>query len=238
MRGVLTIWKREVRFYATSARWYVMAAILFSFTSLWFWLANLQEGRQATLSHVVGLLSFLLMAITPVFTMRLVAEEANRGTLELLLTSPVREWQVVVGKFLGAVTAYAGIFALTLIYPAILFRFADPDPGPMIAQYVGLLGLSSAFIAVGLFASSVTDSQVLAAVFGYVLLLGFWILHWVTDAISGPIADLGQAASLLNHLEKFNRGMIDAIDVFYYLAFTSVFLVLSLRFVEARRWAA
>lgn len=238
MRGVLTIWKKETWVYMTSARWYVLASVLISFTSLWFWFANLQEGRQATLAHIMGLLSFLLMAVTPIFTMRLVAEEANRGTLELLLTSPIREWQIVLGKFLGALSAYAAIFAITLLYPAILFRFADPDPGPMIAQYLGMIGLCSAFIAVGMFASSVTDSQVLAAAIGYVLLLGFWILSWVTDALSGSLGKIGEAASLYAHLEKFNRGMIDAVDVFYYVAFTAIFLVLTQRFIEARRWAA
>ena len=192
MRGVITIWKKEAWVYATSARWYVLAALMFGFTSLWFWFANLQEGRQATLAHIMGLLSFLLMAVTPIFTMRLIAEESNRGTLELLLTSPVREWQIVLGKFLGALSAYLAIFVLTLLYPAILFRFAEPDIGPMISQYAGMFGLSCAFIAVGLFASSVTDSQVLAAVLGYIMLFAFWILNWVADALPGSAADIGK----------------------------------------------
>lgn len=238
MRGVLTIWKKEAWVYATSARWYVLAALLVSFTSLWFWFANLQEGRQATLAHIMGLLSFLLMAVTPIFTMRLIAEESNRGTLELLLTSPVRDGEIVLGKFLGALSAYGAIFAVTLLYPALLMRFAEPDVGPMIAQYVGMVGLSCAFISVGLFASSVTDSQVLAAVLGYILLFAFWILNWIADALPATLGDIGKAASVLGHLEKFNRGVIDAVDVFYYVAFTAIFLLLSLRFVEARRWAA
>jgi ABC-2 type transport system permease protein len=178
------------------------------------------------------------MTVTPIFTMRLVAEEANRGTLEMLLTSPIREWEIVVGKFFGALTAYAAIFAVTLLYPAILLRFSDPDIGPMIAQYLGIFLLCGAFIGVGLFASSVTDSQVLAAVFGYILLFGFWIVSWVAEALPGSAGDIGKAVSLLSHLEKFNRGIIDSVDVFYYVAFTSIFLLLSLRFVEARRWAA
>lgn len=238
MRGVVTIWKKEAWTYATSARWYVVAALIIFATSAWFWFANLQEGRQATLAHVFGLLAFVLMTVTPIFTMRLVAEEANRGTLEMLLTSPIRDWEIIAGKFLGALTAYVAIFAITLLYPAILLRFADPDVGPMVAQYLGLIGLSSAFIAVGIFASSVTDSQVLAAVLGYILLFGFWIVSWIAEALPGAAGDIGKAASLLWHLEKFNRGIIDSVDVFYYIAFTSVFLLLSLRFVEARRWAA
>ena len=238
MRGAVTIWKKESWTYLTSARWYVVAALIVFAASVWFFFANLQEGRQATLQHLFGLLSFILMSVTPIFTMRLVAEEANRGTLEMLLTSPIREWEIVVGKFFGALTAYAAIFVVTLLYPAILLRFADPDIGPMVAQYLGILLLSSAFIGVGIFASSVTDSQVLAAVFGYILLFGFWIVSWIAEALPGSAGDIGKALSLLSHLEKFNRGIIDSVDVFYYVAFTSIFLILSLRFVEARRWAA
>jgi ABC-2 type transport system permease protein len=108
----------------------------------------------------------------------------------------------------------------------------------MVAQYLGMLGLCSTSIAVGMFASSVTDSQVLAAVLGYILLLGFWIASFIGQALPGVWGDVGTAISLLKHQEKFNRGVIDAVDVFYYVAFTAIFLVLTQRFIEARRWAA
>ena len=238
MNGVITIWKKEVRGYATSARWYFVAAIIVFFLSLGFFLMNLQEGREATFAGVASWLAFLLLFVTPIFTMRLVAEEANRGTLELLLTSPIREWQIVAGKFLGALTAYVALFSLTFVYPLILFRLADPDIGPMIAQYVGLLGISCAFISVGMFFSSVTDSQILAAAGSFVALLTLWIAHALTPIFPSGLEDLGETLSLYAHLEKFNRGVIDAVDVFYYLAFSAVFLVLAHRFVEARRWAA
>lgn len=238
MRGAVTIWKKEVWTYATGARWYVIAAILMSFLSLGFFLMNLQEGREATFAGVAGWLAFIMLFATPVLTMRLIAEEANRGTLEMLLTSPIRDWEVVLGKFFGALSAYVALFALTLLYPALLFKFASPDGGPMIAQYVGLLGVAAAFTSVGIFASSVTDSQILAAVLAFILNLFLWIAHVLTPILPEGMEKVGEALSVFSHMSKFNRGIIDSVDVFYYVAFSAVFLLLSLRFVEARRWAA
>ena len=240
MRGVATIWKKEVRTYATSARWYVLAAIAVSITSVFFFVANLSSlfGRMATFEHVAGFLAFpILMVVTPIFTMRLFAEEANRGTLELLLTSPVRDWEIVAGKFFGALTAYLAILVVSLVYPFVLFRFSEPDLGVMLAQYLGLIALSAAFISVGMFTSALTESQILAAVFSFLLLVALWILPWLADAVSEQLGEIGQILAPLPHLENFNRGLIDSVDVFYYLAFTAIFLVLSLRFLEARRWA-
>lgn len=238
MRGIVTIWKKEVRTYATSARWYVVVALIVFFVSVGFRVMNLGEGREANFAAVSSWISFLLLFVTPVFTMRLIAEEANRGTLEMLLTSPVREWHIVLGKFLGALTAYGALFAVTLIYPAILFWYSDPDGGRIVAQYLGLLAISSAFISVGLFFSSVTDSQILAAIGTFITLITLWIAHALTPILPDALSNLGEEISIFAHLAKFERGVIDAVDVFYYLAFTAIFLVLTHRFVEARRWAA
>ena len=238
MKGIVTIWKKEVLTYATSARWYVMVAILVGFVAAGFRMITLGEGREANLQIVVGWTSFLLLFVTPVFTMRLIAEEANRGTLEMLLTSPVSEWHIVLGKFLGALTAYCALFAATLVFPAILAWYSDPDAGRMVAQYLGLVAISCAFISVGLFFSSVTDSQILAAVGTFITLMFLQIVDFLTPLFPDAMSSLGRELSIFAHMEKFERGVIDALDVFYYLAFTATFLVLTHRFVEARRWAA
>lgn len=238
MKGIVTIWKKEVLTYATSARWYVVVALLVFFVAIGFRLVNLGEGRDANLQVVTSWMSFLLLFVTPIFTMRLIAEEANRGTLEMLLTSPVREWHIVLGKFFGALTAYCALFAATLVFPAILAWYADPDAGRIVAQYLGLVAISCTFISIGLFFSSVTDSQILAAVGTFITLLLLQIAHFVSQLFPDALAGLGRELSIFGHLEKFERGVIDALDVFYYVAFTVVFLVLTHRFVEARRWAA
>ncbi|HVO29951.1 MAG TPA: ABC transporter permease subunit, partial [bacterium] len=173
---IITLWKKEVLNYATSLRAYVLVALLTAFSALWFFVVNLWQVRDSSMRGVTVFLSFLLLAITPILTMRTLAEENSRGTLELLLTSPVREWDIVLGKFLGALTLYMTLFAITLIFPLILFQVSEPEKGPLFTQYLGLVLSSAAFISVGIFASAITESQVIAAITGYVLLLAFWII--------------------------------------------------------------
>lgn len=233
----LTIWKKEVLGHATSPRAYVMVSLMIFFSATIFWIGNLQEGRDSSMRGITGLLTFLLLAITPILTMRVLAEENSRGTLELLLTSPVREAEIVLGKFLGVLTLYLALFAVTLVFPAILLRIAEPQLGMMGAQYLGMILCSMAFISVGVFASSITESQVIAAVVSYLLLLFFWIAGFFSEALPSKVGKVVGAAGLLPHIENFGKGIIDAVDVFYYLAFTAVFLFLAIRAIEARRWA-
>ena len=232
----LTIWKKEAWSYATMARWYVMGAIFFGMSAVAFAVVNLFATRDANVGQVTGFMGFLLMTLTPIFTMRLVAEEANRGTLEMLLTSPVRDWEIVAGKYLGALTALVAMFATTLIFPLILTGYGEPDWGMTAAQYLGLTLQASAFIAIGLFFSSVTNSQALAAGACFVVLVLLWIFESVISVVPS-ISFLAPHLSLFSHAHRFQKGVIDALDVFYYLAFTAIFLVLALRSIDARRWA-
>ncbi len=233
----LTIWKKEVLSNFTSARAYVMCALMMFFAAWIFWLGSLQEGRDASIRGIMGLFVFLLLAITPILTMRTLSEENSRGTLELLLTSPVKELDIVLGKFLGTLTLYLTLFAMTGIFPLILFKVSTPEGGPMAAQYLGMILCSMAFISVGIFASSITSSQVIAAVVSYLLLLMFWISWFFAQALPSRVADVVKQVALIDHLDNFGKGVVDAVDVFYYLAFTVAFLFLAVRAVEARRWA-
>ncbi len=237
MRKTVTIWKKESLGLFTSPRAYVLGALIVALCALWFWLVNLNEARDASMRPLMGLLAFLMLAVTPILTMRLVAEENARGTLELLLTSPVREYEIVLGKFFGAVTLFVALFGVTLVFPAILYRVSEPETGPIVAQYLGMLLLASAFVSVGLFASSITQSQVIAGVVAYALLFGFWVIRFFSEALPSGLGSAVKAVSFLSHLENFARGIVDAVDVFYYLAFTGLFLFLTLRSIEARRWA-
>jgi len=232
----LAIWKREVLSNFTSARAYVMCALMMFFAAVIFWFGSLQEGRDASMRGIMGLFVFLLLAITPILTMRTLSEETSRGTLELLLTSPVKEVDIVLGKFLGTLSVYVVLFVLTGIFPVILFQVSTPEGGPMIAQYLGMLLCSMAFISVGIFASSLTSSQVVAAVVSYLVLLMFWISWFFAPAMPSTLAAVVREIALIEHLDNFGKGIVDAVDVFYYLAFTAAFLFLAVRSVEARRW--
>ena len=234
---VLTIWKKETRGYATSLLAYVTISVAFGFAALIFALGPLLREGEPSMREVMGAMCFVLLAITPIVTMRLFVEEANRGTLELLLTSPVREIDIVLGKFLGVVTLYVALFVATAVFPIVLYRLGDPDGGLILTQYLGMLLASMCFLSVGIFASSITSSQVISAVIAYILLLTFWIGGFISEALPTGAANIGKSLGLIGHLENFGKGILDATDVFYYLAFTAIFLFLSYRALEARRWS-
>lgn len=237
MKKTWVIWKKETLGYARSPLPYVLFALVFAVTAIFFMVIAYGQ-KTANTQWIPGIFSFLLLFVTPLITMRLVAEENNQGTLELLLTSPVRESEVVLGKLLGALTLYLSLFALSLVFPLILFFFGTPEKGPLLAQYLGLVLVSCAFVSVGLFASSVTRNQVIAAVAGYMLLFWFWVSGFIgqADFMTGKLGTVLQATSLEGHLQNFEKGVIDAKDLFFYLAFIATFTMLALFLMEARRW--
>src|SRR6476620_11316393 len=143
MSKVLTIWKKEALGYATGLRAYVMVALMLGLSAAWF-SAILAFTRESSLRNVISLDVSILLAVTPMLTMRSLAEENSRGTLELLLTSPVTEWDVVLGKFLGALTPLLALYGVLLIFPAVLWKVGEPQWGPMLSQFALLLGTSCA----------------------------------------------------------------------------------------------
>jgi ABC-2 type transport system permease protein len=180
--------------------------------------------------------SVILLLLMPLVTMRLFAEERRSGTIELLLTYPVRDGAVLLGKFLAALALYIIMLVLTLVYPGLLFAFARPEWGPVVTGYLGLLLLGSAFIAAGLFASSLTENQIVAAMTTFGILLLFWVISWTADTVGGTAGRILTHLSLIEHFDNFGKGVLDTRDIVYYLSFITVALFLTLRALEARRW--
>lgn len=235
MRTVLTIARREVRLaFALPLTYIVMAALLFLFG--YFFAANVLIEQQAHLRGFVFPASLFLTLITPLLTMRLLAEEQKLGTLELLLTSPVRDAELVFGKFLAAFTVVLAVLALTLYYPFLLVIFGDPDPGPMATGYLGLLLLGAANTAIGLLASALTANQIVAAVLGMAVLLFLWISESVASIVRGPVGQFFTYLSLRQHFDDFAWGIVEVSDVVYYLGLIAVALFLTVRVLELRRW--
>jgi ABC-2 type transport system permease protein len=168
--------------------------------------------------------------------MRLLCEERRTGTAELLFTYPISDWDAILGKFLATVTVYAVMLAMTWLYPALLARFSTPEWGPILSGYLGLFLFGTAFIAMGLFFSSIGDNQMVAGVmtFGFGLL--FLILGWITPFVSTPVARILTEVSILQHVGGFARGVIDTNDLVYYVNFTALFLFLSARVLDSNRW--
>jgi len=251
---VWPIFKKEMRLYFTSpVAWVVFTMFLliggYFFYSIFafYTLASMQSamnpamGRDLNVSDSVmrplfSNISVILLLLMPLVTMRLFAEERRSGTIELLLTYPVRDGAVLAGKYLAAFALYAIMIALTLLYPGIVVYFARLEWGPVLTGYLGLLLMGGMFIAVGVCASSLTENQIVAAITTFGVLLLLWVLGWSADYAGGTAGRVLQHLSLLEHNDSFAKGVLDTKDIIYYANFIVLALFLTLRSLEARRW--
>jgi len=194
---------------------------------------NVNDMILTPLFHNINV---ILLLIVPLLTMRLYSEEKRAGTDELLLTSPVSIWQIITGKYLAGLAFYFLLLVLTVHYPAILFKYAKPDLGKVLAGYIGLFLMGGAFVAVGLFISALTKSQVVAAISGFSILLLFWILGWIAESQTGMVGDVLRYLAMTEHFERFSEGVVDLRDVVYFLTFIIFFWFMATRAVESTRW--
>jgi ABC-2 type transport system permease protein len=239
----LAIAAKELRLYFTSFLFYALAAVFlvlagyFFYTNLGFFV--LQGGMNLTRGlwqYQLLDLQRLLLVLTPLLTMRLFAEERKLGTLELLWTYPVRDVEIVSGKFVACVAVVAILLGATLVHAVVLARFYPVDVGPLAAGCLGLLLLAAAFVACGLFLSALTDSQLVAGAATYGLLLFFWVLTWNESAVNEVTLQLLVPFSLFDRFYAFARGAIDTRNVAYLLLFTGAFLSFTFLALDARRW--
>jgi ABC-2 type transport system permease protein len=178
----------------------------------------------------------VVLLVVPLLTMRLFAEERKLGTLELLWTYPVRDGQLLAGKFLAALVVYLAMVGATLVGPAVLYALHPFAVPPLVAGYLGLVLLGVAFIACGLATSTLTDNQVVAAMLAYGVLVFAWFATWNEAAIGERLAPVLLQLSLFDHFYGFAQGVIDSRDVVYLLAFATLFLFIALRSLGARAW--
>ena len=251
---VWPIFKKEMRLYFTSpVAWVIITMFLFIagyfFYSIFafYTLASMQSAMNPQMARELNVtdsvlrplfsnVSVILLLLMPLITMRLFAEERRSGTIELLLTYPVRDGAVLVGKYLAALALYAIMLALTLLYPGIVIYFARVEWGPLLTGYLGLLLMGATFLAVGIFASSLTENQIVAAITTFGTLLMLWVVGWSAEYVGGPWGRVLSHLSILEHFDTFARGVLDTKDVIFYVDVTIVALFLTLRSLEARRW--
>lgn len=187
---------------------------------------------------LMGLIGTIMLFVAPLLSMRLLAEEQRSGTLEILMTSPVQDWQVVLGKWLAAYAAYVAMIAGTLVHVALMWNLAQNGmaTGPLLSSYLGVLLLGAALIALGTFTSSLTENQVVAAFLGIMLVMLMWFLPLVGDAGDGPLFSALGYAGLSDHYQNFGQGVIDTRDLVYFISITVGALYLTIRTLETRRW--
>ena len=236
MRTARAVAWKEIQVYFSSPTAYIVG-LIFLVLSGFFFAQNLGDPfPQASLSDFFQGATIILILLAPVLTMRLMAEEQKLGTIELLLTSPVRDWEVIIGKYLASLTFLLATLALTLYYTILLFVFASPDPGPIYAGYLGLVLYGGAALAVGILCSTLTSNQIVAAVVAVGILLALFFADLAWGSIGGTASTVIGELSIKSHFDDFERGVIDTKHVVYYLSVIAFFLFLSIRTLESRRW--
>jgi len=252
MRNIAAIAQREVNAYFVSPIGYVLIgffALLFG----WFFYVPLaffiQQSSQMGMNPTQALninqmlvgptlmnTTVIMLFLFPLITMRTYAEEKRSGTIELLLTSPVTDVEIIMGKFLGAMLLYAAMLAVTLLHMAILFIFGDPEWKPIATGYLGLLLMGGCFLSLGLFISSLTKNQIVAAMATFAVFLMLWVINWISTFVGPTTQTVLQYLSLTEHFDDFAKGIIDTKHVIYYLSFMAFGLFLTAKSVDSERW--
>ncbi len=235
MNKVIIVMQRELSSYFLSPVAYVIMAVFAAIYGVFFTGLFVTYG-VANLQFSMTNLLFALIFIIPIMTMRTLAEERKSGAEELLMTAPVTTQAVVLGKYCALLIALLAMLGLLLIHWGIVLAFTAPDGGPIIASLIGLMLAGAAFIAIGMFTSSLSDNQVISGLLGFAILLIYWLIGWVGGSIGGKIGDLISGLSMVSHYQGFNKGVIDSGSIVFYLSHAAVFLLLTVRQVEARRW--
>lgn len=229
------IFIKELRSYFNSAVAYVVIVVFLAFIG-WFYAGNIFLLGIASLREMFETARWVLLFIIPAITMRLLAEEKKSGTIELLTTKPVRDAEIVLGKFLAAWTLIACALAPTLVSYATVASYGSVDGGPVIGGYLGLLLMAGVYVAIGMFASSITENQIIAFILGIFLIVAFFVFDKILVFVPGPLVGILEYLGTDHHFLNMARGVIDSRDVVYFLSVGGFMLYCSVLALGKRKW--
>ena len=252
MQNIFAIWQRELKAYFVSPIAYVVLTV-FTFLSGFFFFAILanvvqntmmQQGPQSqpvdvpgiVTRSVFGTLSVIFLFMIPMLTMGLFAEEKRRGTMELLLTTPVSNVQALIGKYVASLTFLLIMVLLSALTISPLFIYGSPDWKPIMGGYLGLFIYGAALLALGLFISTLTENQIVSAAITFGVILVLWLIEAFSSGAQGVAKDVLTYLSVIGHLDDFIKGVIDTTHIIFYLTFAFVGLFLTYRSLESMRW--
>jgi ABC-2 type transport system permease protein len=233
--NTVAIARRELGTYFSSFMFYAITAAFLVITGIFF-AANVVFQHSADVSPVFQVVYTILIFFAPVLTMRLIAEEQRTGTIELLLTSPVRDVELVLGKFLGGLGLLVSMLVLTALYPILLKIYGNPDPGQIVGGYAAALLFGAAAVAIGLLTSSLTSNQIVAAVVSIAVLLVLFVIDGIGSIFGGAFGSIATYLAVYTHFSDMTLGIIDTKDVVYFLTVIVAALFLTQRSLETRRW--
>lgn len=255
MRALGALIRREFRLYFVSPIGWVVLALFFIAVGLNFYgsLMNFvaysrqagaglgADGPAVDVNTQLMTPFFFNLAITgflllPLLTMRLMAEERRQGTIELLLTYPVSDLQVVLGKYLAALAFYAVMLLGTLWTVGVVVRFGQPDPAPLVAGYLGVFLYGGAFLSLGLMLSALTENQIVAGALALVLFLLLWMFSWAASVTRGVAAEIFGALSVVDRFKPMSQGVVDSHDVIFFVSLIAFGIFIAHEALSARRW--
>lgn len=232
---MFSIFKKELKSYFTSPTAYVMIGLFVLISSIIFYI-NL-ASQTSDYNFNLNYMSLILILIIPILTMKILADERKSGTEVLLITSPTSLTSIVVGKYLAAFVVFLIMTVVTFVYPIILSAFGEPVMSEIVGGYVGFILLGASLIAFGLFASSLTENQIISAIVSVVGILVMWILQGIGPQLGGVLAKVVSWFSLFTRVEDFYAGILSLGPIVYYLSFSAIFIFLAIRVIEKRRWS-
>jgi ABC-2 type transport system permease protein len=248
---MLAIAHKELRSYFSSPMAYIIIGFFALPFGVFFYLyldAFVRQGMQMAqmggpmnvnqqmIRYVLQNASVIILFIMPMITMRTYSEEKRSGTIELLLTSPVTDLEIILGKFFGALGLYVAMLVVTMLYVAILFVYGNPEWRPLVAAYLGLLLMGGAFLSLGLLISSMTNNQIVAGIISFIVFLMLWIVGWFADTAGPTMGAVTRYLSITEHFDDFSKGIIDTKHVIYYLSLITFGLFLTAKSVDSERW--
>lgn len=253
--NTLTICRKELNSYFRSPIAYGVMAFFGLISGYFFYVAivffvqaSIQSSIQGqgqpmsvneqVIRPIFSNISVIGLFLIPMITMRLFAEEKRTGTIELLVTSPIRDLEIIMGKWLAAMALYAVMLGVSLVSMATLFLYGRPDWRPMAVGYLGLLLQGGCLLAIGTFISTCTKNQIVAGVAGFSVCLLLWVLDWMSSFQDSVSAKAISYLSVLQHFDSFSKGVLDSKDIIYYLSAIFIGLFLTARSLESLRWRA
>ncbi len=235
MSAVWVLTKKELRSYFDSPVAYVVI-ILFLLISGWQFSSQMFMSNTADLRGLFQIIRFILLFFIPALSMRLISEEKRSGTIEILGTMPLSEWQLVMGKFIPALILMVITLLLTLVNYITISYLGNPDSGATAGGYIGLILLSAAYLSIGLFTSSLSKNQIVAFILAFAIIFLFLILNYLKFFVGGFLASILEFLSTDYHFEAIQRGVLDSRNIIYYITLTFTFLFLTVQVLQSRKW--